>query len=341
MFKREIVLPRRSGKHHAQPSGGTQETRKNMNTILSTTIVPQSQEGAINLALIAATGATAHEVAIGIEHNTAAAIIGDTHALTGNPATPLVPGKQALLNAQLLAIKTTQAAAQVALKDGRHFCQSALGLLKPVLGARWNGNWNAAGFTAGSLRVPTLPLTLLLQLRAYYEANPARESGTHTAAGAQARVVAIQNAIQARDTAKGARWSVKASRDAAFKALRKRLIGLRAELTQLLSPEDDRWYAFGFRRPADGKQPTPVEGLVLLPIGSGTVFASWEASTRAQDYRVTWKPTESSDPETEAGLFAETQATLMSLPAGVPITIAVSARNGSGETAPTEAAVTL
>ena len=133
--------------------------------------------------------------------------------------------------------------------------------------------------------------------------------------------------------AKAARVQRKTERDASFKKLRGRLSGLRGELEQLLEDEDGR--------PIDGHKPTPVTALVLLPVGSGTAVATWEPSARAQDYRVTWKPTASSDPATEVGLFAETQAVLTSLPAGVPITVAVSARNGSGETAPTEAAVTL
>jgi hypothetical protein len=231
----------------------------------------------------------------------------------------------------------------VALKAGRDFCRTGTGVLRPILGQRWNGAWIAAGFTEGSLAVPRVPLSMLLQFRSYLETFPAWESASigFTAALAQARVAAIQSAVLARETAKGARWSVKAERDAAFQALRKRLSGLRAELGQLLSREDDRWYAFGFRRPADGKQPLPVMELVLLPIGSGTVMATWAVSSYATNYRVTWKPTASSDPATEVGLFAETQAVLTGLPAGVPITVAVSARNESGETTPTEAAVTL
>jgi hypothetical protein len=314
-----------------------------MTTTINLSKVPQTQAGVTDLGLLALSGAQAQGAVVGLQHNTAATLAEALYDYTGDPATPAVRGKQALLTAQLLLIKTTSSAAEVALKAGRDYCRTGMGILKPILGQRWNGAWIAAGFSAGSLAVPRMPLSMLLQFRSYLETNPARESATigFTAAQAQARVAAIQAAVQARETAKGARWSVKAARDASFRTLRQSLIGLRAELAQLLSPEDDRWYAFGFQRPADGHKPAPVTGLVLLPIGSGTVFASWEASTRAQDYRVTWKPTASSDPATEVGLFAETQATLMSLPAGVPITVAVSARNSSGETAPTEAAVTL
>ena len=312
-----------------------------MNTNNNT--IPQSYVKLINLALFAHPGIQEHGASIGLEHTTAAGLLTDFHNLVGDPATPAIPGKQDLLTAQLLVIKQNSVAVDVALKAGRDFCRAGTGVLKPILGQRWNGAWMTAGFTAGSLAVPHVPLSMLLQFRSYLETNPAREvvSLGFTAAQAQAKVTAIQAAVLARETAKGARWSVKAARDEALLALRKRLVGLRLELTQLLSKEDDRWYAFGFRRPADGSQPSPVTELTLLPLGSGTVLATWAASTNATNYRVTWKPIASSDPATEVGLFAETQAVLSGLPAGVPITVGVSARNGSGETAPTEAAVTL
>jgi hypothetical protein len=310
---------------------------------MKTNIIPEGYNPLINLAALALAGAQAHGAAINLEHNTGLLIQTDYFALAGNPATPEVLGKQGLLNAQLLTIKTTTATANSALRDGRKFCQTGFGLLKPLLGHKWNTDWQAAGFVGSNLRVPRVPLSLLTQFRAYLEVNPTRESASagFTAAAAQAHFVAIQNAIQARDTAKGARWSVKGARDAAFKQMRKRLSALRAELAQLLSKEDDRWYAFGFRRPADGRKPLPVSGLTLTGLGSGTVLVSWQPASLAENYRVTWKPTASIDPATEVGLFADTQATLTSLPAGVPLTIGVSARNDSGETAATEANVTL
>jgi len=141
--------------------------------------------------------------------------------------------------------------------------------------------------------------------------------------------------------ARNLRIDLKAARDEALKELRQRLIGLRGELDQILEDDDGRWYDFGFYRPADGKQPSPVAGLVLTPGGAGIVLASWAASSLAVNYRVTWKPTSSSGEPTEVGLVGETQFALTSLPSGVPITIGVSARNDSGETAPTEAAIVV
>ena len=168
---------------------------------------------------------------------------------------PGVPGKQARLDAQLRALKAAQVELDATLKAARDFCHLGIGILKPILGHRWNGDWLAAGFASKRVAVPRVPLALLVEFRAYLTAHPDRASASlhFTAADAQAHVEAVQAATQLRDTAKGARWSVKAGRDDALRQLRKRLSALRAELAQLLSPMDDRWYAFGFRRPADGK----------------------------------------------------------------------------------------
>ena len=308
---------------------------------MKTNRIPQTHTATSNLTLITIEGAKAHEGAVGLLHNTAARLLADYQAYAGNPATPSVPGKQALLNAALVTMKSTQVAADAALKAGREFCRACLTLLRPILGARWNGTWNAAGFTAGDLRVPTVPLALLVQVRAYFTAHPGQENGTFTAANAQAHVEAIQNALLARNEAKGARWSAKKARDAAFRQLRKRLSGLRAELAQLLSPTDDRWNAFGFRRPADGKVPTPVKDLTLVPGAAGQVIAEWSPSSYAENYRVKWKVLDASGEAVMAGLTADTQLALMDLPSGATIVVAVSARNHSGETAACEAQIAV
>jgi hypothetical protein len=312
-------------------------------TIKLSTAIPHPIGAVITLGRNAHVGALSIGAAVSLSQNTAPKIGVDFHDLAGDPATPLVLGKQARYAAQIVAVKDAHAAKRDAIRDGREFCRLAINLLRPVLGNEWNTAWQAAGFHLSSLRLPAQPVALLTALRAYFGANPTRENAAAgiTATAAEAAADAIDAAILAVGSAKAARVVRKAERDASLKKLRERLSGLRGELDQLLEDDDGRWYEFGFQRPIDGHKPAPVEGLVLLPVGSGTVMATWETSARAQNYRVTWKPTASSDPATEVGLFAETQAVLTSLPAGVPITVAVSARNDSGETTPTEAAVTL
>jgi hypothetical protein len=198
----------------------------------------------INLAYLALAGAQAHGPAIRLLHNTAALIEADLFRVTGDPDVPGVPGTQARLDAQLRAMKSAQAELDAALKAARDYCHMGIGILKPILGHRWNGDWLTAGFTSKRVAVPRVPLALLVEFRAYLTANPDRASASlhFTAADAQAHIETVQAAMQVRDTARGARWSVKAGRDDAFRQLRKRLSALRAELAQLISPMDDRWY---------------------------------------------------------------------------------------------------
>jgi hypothetical protein len=123
--------------------------------------------------------------------------------------------------------------------------------------------------------------------------------------------------------------------------LRDRLVSLRGELEQLLEDDDGAWYEFGFRRPADGTMPLAVTVLTLTPGTAGMVLVNWDATSRATSYRVTWKPTGSSGEPAEVGLFPVTECTLTGLPSGTPITIGVTARNESGETAATEASIVV
>jgi hypothetical protein len=67
-----------------------------------------------------------------------------------------------------------------------------------------------------------------------------------------------------------------------------RMSGLLAELGQLLGFDDPLWYAFGFSRPSDPKQPQQPENLTLVAgaVESGMVFADWDDARRAERYRV-------------------------------------------------------
>ena len=311
---------------------------------MNSNIIPKDYAEVVALALRAHAGAQNHGPSAGVLHNPASRIAANLFDLTGDPATPALPGKQAQLDAQLLALKTSQAALDAVRQAARNFCHLGLGVLKPRLGHRWNSDWLAAGFTVPSLAVPRVPLHLLLELRTYLRANPGQEAASlgFTAAQAQAHVEAIQSATTVRNTAKGARWTVKAARDAAFRQLRRRLSDLRAELAQLLAPSDDRWNAFGFRRPADGRQPARVKSVTVTPLNETTVQVRWLRAKHAESYRVSWRrASDAPDSATEIGLVSDTQCTLTDLPPDQPLIVAISARNASGETVPTYFAHTI
>ena len=311
--------------------------------MLKTNNVPVTVAPLISLGTQALAGAIAIGPDINLTHNTAAMIAADLYDLTGDPATPLVQGKQAKHAAQKPVVKLAYANQAAAIKAGIEYCRLAIGALKPVFGPRWNTQWSSAGFIQPSLALPRDPVPMLIQFREYFNANPTREVAAFdvTSARAQLRLTQIQQAQSALAQARAEQITRKGQRDISLKTLRNRLSGLRGELDQLLSEDDGRWYDFGFRRPADGQFPDPVEGLTLTAGASGSVLATWESAALADDYRVSWRPSSSTEPATAVGLVGELQFLLTDLPSGVPIIVGVSARNGSGETAPTETTITV
>ena len=143
--------------------------------------IPTSYDPIIQLLEDAADGAHTHGAAIGLVHNSEANIRTDLIALVGKPAgpggvPPAVPGFKSLWNAAQTNKSTKTAALRTVQSNARLFVRTCIRSLFPVLGESWSADWNAAGFTGGSLAVPANPMTLLQQMRAYYVANPTRES---------------------------------------------------------------------------------------------------------------------------------------------------------------------
>ena len=310
---------------------------------MNTNTVPHTHEGVTTLAVKTLAGAQTFGVEIELEHNTAVEIAADLYDHIGDPATPLVPGKQAKLNAAKEARTTARQNVNIARIAGQDYCRLAIGLLKPVLGTSYNSAWEAAGFLKPSLAVPEFPMAMLMQFRQYFNAHAAHENAPANITGARAQtlIVNLQTADLAVASADSAYLFAKSQRDTSFKTLRKRMMGTRKELEELLEDNDGRWYEFGFNRPADGTMPSLVPDLVLTPGGASIVLVRWGLASLAENYRVTWRVTGSAAEPTEVGLFADRQCSITGLPSGVNIVVGVSARNDSGETAPTEVAITV
>lgn len=304
----------------------------------TTNSIPESIDPIITLGMKALAGAQAVGADVDLGQNTAAKIAVDLYDFIGDSATPLVPGKQARHAAQKLVVKLAYASAAKAKRAGIEFCRLSIGVLKSFLGNRWNSQWNAAGFIQPTLALPVDPVPMLVQLREYFNANPDREvvALKITAVEAQLRITDIEQAQSVLAQARTEQITRKKLRDEALKKLRNRLSGLRAELAQLLSDEDGRWYDFGFHRPADGRVPAQVATLELIEAGPGIVLAKWEPVPLAEDYRVTWKPANSTEQSNEVGRFRATSCAITGLPKGISIVVAVSARNRSGESVPAE-----
>jgi hypothetical protein len=93
------------------------------------------------------------------------------------------------------------------------------------------------------------------------EANPTQEvtnaalNITATAAACEASAQAISNGISTSNQSNTDSGIAKQNLQNGIDTGRSRLSGLRGELTQLLDPNDDRWYAFGFDKPSDPSTP--------------------------------------------------------------------------------------
>lgn len=297
--------------------------------------IPQSADALITLATDAADGAITEGPSIGLSQNTAAKILTDLVNFAGDPnAAPPVIGAQNLHNAAKSAKVAASAVRRTSESNGRKFCASAVGLLKNFLGTQWNSQWQAAGFTTGSLAIPDDSLPLLGELRGYFIAQPAHENAPLgiTSADCTARIADLTATRAASNQSNLDLGTAKTNRDTAQATLYKRLTGLRTELDQLLSDDDPRWYAMGFDRPADGWQPGPVEHLVVTPGGPGMVFANWYDARRATRYRV-FKQVPATDPAPVevTSTVTDSQYTLTGLVPGTTAQITITAVNEAGD----------
>lgn len=307
--------------------------------------ISKSYDGVVELLEDAADGAATLGAGVGLAQNTEPRIRSDLEALIGKPAgpggvPPAVPGLKALLNTAK-AVKTTKTAAlRTACSNGRALAMTCIGSLKPALGTTWNSAWNAAGFTAGSLAVSANPMVPLQQLRAYYEANPNREVANIngidcTAVACEAAAQAISTAQSESNDSNTAAGTAQANLATGIAAGRRRLIGLRDELSQLIGDDDERWYAFGYDKPGDSGAPEIPENLIATPgaPASGTFFLHCDDARRADSYRFVIKNAAGTTVLAEK-LSDEPEAMFNGLTAGANVSITVSAKNATGESQP-------
>ena len=305
--------------------------------------IPTSYDPIVQLLEDAADGAHTHGTAIGLVHNDEAHIRTDLVALVGKPAgpggvPPAVPGFKSLWNVAQTNKSAKTAALRTAQSNARLYARTCIRSLFPVLGESWNANWNAAGFTGGSLAVPANPMTLLQQMRAYYIANPTRESVVQgincNAATCEATAQALSDAESASNQSNTDAGTAQANYQNGLKGARARLSGLRGELDQLISDDDDRWYAFGFDKPSDPSTPEVPANLTAVPgaPGSKTLIADWDDARRADSYRLrAVTKADGKEVANEIAQDSQLNLTLASVAAGTMVVLTVSARNAAGE----------
>ena len=304
--------------------------------------IPRSYDQIVELLEDAADGAQAQGAAAGLKQNDEAAIRSSLGTLIGTPpgpgnVPPATPGAKATLNTAKAAKVAATAASRAARSNGRLFAQTCVAVLKPRLGTEWTSAWQNAGFSNGSLAVPDNPMTMLQQFAAYFTANPAHEvpnispTISATASGCAGMATAISSAETASNQSLVNLGAAKVAFDNAIAAARARLTGLREELTQLLNDEDERWYAFGFDRPADPETPEVPVNVVVTPgpVGSKTIHVDWPDARRAESYRVVVRNVSSGASLAEK-IVEDSDASFSGLTAGMPVAVTVTARNAKG-----------
>ena len=114
------------------------------------------------------------------------------------------------------------------------------------------------------------------------------------------------------------------------------MMGLIAELGQLLDDTDPLWLAFGLNEPGAINLPDSVDGLVLTAGPAGTVLAHWSDPSRATRFRV-YKQIDGVDPiPLNITTVTEADTPLTGQPSGKTLKIYIIAANDAGQAAPSD-----
>lgn len=301
---------------------------------MATNEIPQSYTDVVTLAEDAADGAQTHETANGLKQNTETVIRAELVTLVTAEGTAAT---------KRTAKATASSTNKTADSNGKAFIARFIQLEKPRLGSGWGPLWQEAGFSAGSISMPGTQgdrFVLIGEIKKFLGNHPecvitdaARPDLDITVAVSNAQYLAISAARTGVNDATNESSAAAAARETSLNTLRRRLGGLRDELTQLPLPADSPiWYAFGFNRPADPATPGTPENLVLAAgaAGTGTLIADWTSARRATGYRVKVQVPGEAEPRT-FGLFADDQSTLTALPLGVALTVTITAHKEWGD----------
>jgi hypothetical protein len=245
---------------------------------MSSNRIPLPYDGVCAVSLRLIGGLSTHEQTLGLKQTTAEVL-----RQTLEEAQNRQQAYQAVLG-ERPACQTP--ARQASDRDGRQFINAAKKVLRHHLGDQWNQSWSEAGFVDPSIATPDKLSgreTLLQALAAYFKAHPDQESAdfgvtAERAAELHQSMSAAQNAVHDYSAR---RTMLKADRDKAVAALRKRLRGAVAELALLLERDSPLWSAFGLTAPA--RQNRSKKNLQAVASGTGSTKDESDISTTAAE----------------------------------------------------------
>ena len=310
--------------------------------------VGRDYESVVQLLTDSHNGAETHGTDVGLKHITAALLLAAKDNLAGRPAgpnnnPPALPGLKVLWESARGTKTTKTAALRNACSNGRAQASACIDSLKPAFGKHYNTAWQANGFSGNSLAIAVNPSTMLLELGAFYRQNPTRENPQAepyplTAAACQAAADAIETANTASNQSNVDAATAHKNYETALDEGYNLLSNLRLELSQILSDDDERWYAFGFDRPGDPERPMVPENLNVVQgaPGSRMLIAHWDRPRDGDSFRVRAVNKATGDKVVEF-IVTESEAVLRDLPANTTLDITVCARNTTGgQSAPCE-----
>ncbi|MFA6561610.1 MAG: hypothetical protein WCV00_06845 [Verrucomicrobiia bacterium] len=250
--------------------------------IMASNKLPDKLDALVTLTEDAADGCHQLEVSVGLQHNKEADLRLDLGTFVTKAA-----GYDTVLSARV----PLQSALTVARSNARGWLLMARDNFKTFLGSTPSNAWEAAGWSAESIAVPStsdLILPLLQKVQGYLTANPAREVASMNLTAARAGVLhtALSDARAAANTQDDAIRAAKDERDVAEEALRTRMRNLIDELMQLLDPMSPHWLTFGLKRPGAPDSPAKVTNTRATAAGGGKVRVQCDPAARAEYYQI-------------------------------------------------------
>ncbi len=220
-------------------------------------------------------------------------------------------------------------------RETRVLVTLARDILKPRLGNSFSLDWVETGFLT-SLEVPQDAArleTLIGALANYFTKHPEYESDSSDVT-ASALEVLHEDLATVRQEVKSQTTNLRTLsrlRREKFAALRKQLCALAKELTQKLSPLDERWCDYGFNIPGLKQKPEAPEEVSVTLLDQGAAAVEWEPAARADYYRV-WLQILGVDAEpVPVGSPADPNFLVESVPQDAEADLFVSAVNKGGE----------
>jgi hypothetical protein len=293
--------------------------------------IPTKLVRVFSLAEVMADGCNSHEVAVGLMLNKEVPVRADLADARG---------AETLFQVARTGKRTAQAALRAADALAILFITMYRELLKPQLGNSYSQAWDEAGFV-GSLAIPAtreVREELLMTAKTFLTAHPTYEADQVgiTADAAEEKYDALSTARSTVNACRGDVGTRKAARATAVSKLRKRLVGLKTELTQLLPGDDARWNSFGLNMPAAVGLPDVPTGLVVMSSAPQHLLGTWEAAPLADRYHVFIKIVGVDSEFRLVKTVTGTEADLNTFTSGQVVRVRVTAVNDGGESLPSD-----